>query len=84
MTPQLPAANTPEANLSKSIEAQLAERAALKQQQELEALSALKLPPVTTKKTEVLTKHVAEQAKKDAPGAAQVLRTWMADAGVEK
>jgi flagellar M-ring protein FliF len=84
MTPALPAAATSVPDLNKTIETQLAERAALKQQQELEAMNALKLPPVTTKKTEVLTKHVAEQAKKDATGAAQVLRTWMTDANAEK
>jgi flagellar M-ring protein FliF len=83
MTPEVPAAaSAPDVN--KSIEGQLAERAALKQQQEADALNALKLPPVTTKKTEVLTKHVAEQAKKDATGAAQVLRTWMTESGGEK
>ena len=84
--PALSGVASPAPDVNRTIEAQLAERAALKQQQELEALNALKLPPVTTKKTEVLTKHVAEQAKKDATGAAQVVRTWMTDTGgvVEK
>lgn len=80
VTPQLSAgASAGPVDFSKTMEGQLAERAALKQQQETEALNSLKLPPVTTKKTEVLTKHVAEQAKKDPVAAAQVVRTWMAD-----
>jgi flagellar biosynthesis/type III secretory pathway M-ring protein FliF/YscJ len=40
----------------------------------------LKLPPVT-KKTEVLTKHIGEQAKKDSASMAHVLRAWMSDSG---
>jgi flagellar M-ring protein FliF len=78
MNPQLAAAQAPEDNLGKKIENQLAEQAALRQKQELEALNALKLPPVT-KKTEVLTKHIAEQAKKDSTPMAHVLRSWMSD-----
>ncbi len=66
-------------HLAKQIENQLAEQAALRQKQEADALSALKLPPVT-KKTEVLGKHIAEQAKKDSTVMAQVMRSWMNDA----
>ena len=86
MNDQLPegAAPSPVDDINKRIEAQLAERAALKQQQESEALNALKMPPVTTKKTEVLTKHISEQAKKDSMGMAQVLRTWMSESGSER
>ena len=65
-------------NLNKQIEAQLAEQAALRQKQEADALNALKLPPVT-KKAEVLTKHISEQAKKDATSMAHVLRSWMSE-----
>ncbi len=65
-------------NLNTRIENQLAEQAAARQKQETEALNALKLPPVT-KKAEVLTKHIAEQAKKDSTSMAHVLRTWMSD-----
>ncbi len=56
----------------------MAEQAALRQKQETDALNALKLPPVT-KKTEVLTKHIGEQAKKDSASMAHVLRSWMTD-----
>ncbi len=65
-------------DLGRQIEATLAEQAALRQQQENDALNALKLPPVT-KKAEVLTKHIGEQAKKDTAPMAHVLRAWMSD-----
>jgi hypothetical protein len=45
----------------------------------MEALSALKLPKVTTKKTDVLVKQVRENTKKDASVGAQVLKTWIGD-----
>ncbi len=63
-------------NLAKQIENQLAEQSALREKQESDALNALKLPPVT-KKTEVLGKHIAEQAKKDSTVMAQVMRSWL-------
>ncbi len=63
----------------RTLEARLAEQQAAKQRLEAEALSALKLPPVTTKKAEVLTKHIAESVKRDPVGAAQILRTWLND-----
>jgi len=34
---------------------------------------SLKLPPVSTKKSEVLTRHLVETAKKDPTAAAQIL-----------
>jgi len=74
---QLPA-GTP-GDLGKQIEATLAEQTALRQKQETDALNALKLPPVT-KKAEVLTKHIGEQAKKDTTPMAHVLRAWMSEA----
>ena len=78
MTPQLPAAAGGEESFSKKIENQLAEQAAIRQKQEADALNALKLPPVT-KKAEVLTKHIADQAKKDSTAMAHVLRSWMSE-----
>ncbi len=60
----------------------MAEQAAQRQKQETDALNALKLPPVT-KKTEVLAKHISEQAKKDSASMAHVLRAWMAEPGDE-
>jgi flagellar M-ring protein FliF len=66
-------------DLGRQIENTLAEQAALRHKQETDALNALKLPPVT-KKAEVLTKHIAEQAKKDTTPMAHVLRAWMSEA----
>jgi len=76
MSPQLPAAGADDFN--QQVQKQIAEQAALRQQQEMEALNALKLP-VATKKTEVLTKHIGEQAKKDSTAMAHVLRSWMSE-----
>lgn len=81
MPRQLPTgAESSALSLEKQIENKLAEQTALRQKQEQEALNALKLPPMT-KKTEVLTKHIAEQAKKDSASMVHVLRAWMADSG---
>ncbi len=63
----------------RELEARLADQQATKQRLEAEAMSALKLPAVTTKKAEVLTKHIAESVKKDPVAAAQILRTWLND-----
>jgi flagellar M-ring protein FliF len=76
MAPQLAAGQGE--SLNKQIENQFAEQAALRQKQETDALNALKLPPVT-KKAEVLTKHIGEQAKKDSTSMAHVLRSWMSE-----
>jgi flagellar M-ring protein FliF len=76
MAPQLAAATGE--TLNKRIENQLAEQAAVRQKQETDALNALKAPPVT-KKAEVLTKHIGEQAKKDSTSMAHVLRSWMSE-----
>jgi flagellar M-ring protein FliF len=73
-----PVSSAAPVDFGKQIEATLAEQAALRQKQENDALNALKLPPVT-KKAEVLTKHIAEQAKKDTAPMAHVLRAWMTE-----
>lgn len=72
-----PAAVSEGGDVKKQMEAKLAEQAALKERMDQEALNSLKLPPVTSKKTEVLTKHIAEEAKKDPAAVAQILRTWL-------
>jgi flagellar M-ring protein FliF len=77
MAQQLAAAASGE-SLNARIESQLAEQTAARQKQETDALNALKLPPVT-KKAEVLTKHIGEQAKKDSTSMAHVLRAWMSE-----
>jgi flagellar M-ring protein FliF len=63
----------------KQLEAKLNEQAALKNRLEAEALSALKMPQVTTKKSEILTKHIGEAAKKDPTLMVHVLRSWLED-----
>ena len=59
------------------IESKLAERAALQQKLDNEALNALKLAPVITKAAEVLAKHLKEKIAKDPDISAQILRTWI-------
>ena len=61
----------------RQLEAKLNEQAALKHKLELEALNALKLPQVTTKKSEILTRHIGEAAKKDPTLMVHVLRSWL-------
>lgn len=67
---------TPE-ELEREMEDKLAERTLESARQEAEALMALKIPVVKTKKTEVLTKHIAAETKKNPGLQAQVVRTWM-------
>jgi len=62
---------------SMNLEAVLAQRAALQQKMNDEALSSLKIQPVSTKKTEVLARHIGDGAKKDPTSMAHVVRTWL-------
>ncbi len=71
-----PALPTPE-ELQKQLEGKMAEQQAERTRQEVEALLALKVPVVKTKKTEVLVKHIAAETKKDAAQLSQVVRTWL-------
>jgi flagellar biosynthesis/type III secretory pathway M-ring protein FliF/YscJ len=64
-------------DFGKRLQDQLAEQAALKEKQTLEALHSLKLPTIHTKKSEVLIKHISEEAKKDPATAAQIIRSWL-------
>ena len=57
-------------------QAQLAEAAALKVKLDHEALQALKIP-IATKKTEVLIKHLTDEAQKDPKTMANLIRTWL-------
>jgi flagellar M-ring protein FliF len=59
------------------IQERLSEQAAMQTRLEEEALKSLKLPAVKTKKTEVLAKHIAEEAEKDPIAMAQLVRTWL-------
>ncbi len=68
------------ASLDEQIQARLTEHAELEHKMELEALSSIKLPKITTKKTEVILKQVKEISKKDSTIGAQILRTWVGEA----
>ncbi len=63
--------------LRKQLEEKIAEQSALKTQLEAEVLNALKLPQVKTQKTDVLTKHISSEAKKDPQAMAHILRAWL-------
>jgi flagellar M-ring protein FliF len=59
------------------IESQLAERDALQHKMDAQALAALKLMPVITKKAEVLAKHLRDKVGSEPELSAQVLRGWI-------
>jgi flagellar M-ring protein FliF len=63
--------------LEQQMEAKLAEQSAMKARLDAEALNSLKLPPVTSKKAEVLNKHICAEAKKDPASMAHLVRTWL-------
>jgi flagellar M-ring protein FliF len=63
--------------LEDQIESRLAEREALQQKLESQALNSLKLAPVITKTAEVLARHLREKIAKDPDISAQILRTWI-------
>jgi len=54
-----------------------AQAAALEAQQEREVLAGIKLPEITTKKGEVLKRHIREEIKKSPEAIAGVVRTWL-------
>jgi flagellar M-ring protein FliF len=60
-----------------ALEGQLADQSAEKARLDAEALMKLKFPVIATKKTDVLTKHIAAEAKKDPVVMAQVVRNWL-------
>jgi flagellar M-ring protein FliF len=59
------------------IESKLAERDALQEKLDAQALNALKIAPVITKTSEVLAKHLREKIAKEPEMSAQILRTWI-------
>ncbi|MCL5746245.1 MAG: flagellar M-ring protein FliF [Acidobacteria bacterium] len=60
-----------------SLDAQIAEREAQQRRLEAEALRSIKLPPVATKKAEILTKHLRDNIAKESSVAVQILRSWV-------
>jgi flagellar M-ring protein FliF len=63
--------------IENQLENKLAERDALQQKADAQALSALKVAPVITKASEVLAKHLREKVAKEPELSAQILRTWI-------
>ncbi len=61
------------------LEAQMAERDEEQRRADLAAIASIKVPPVKTKKAEVLAKQIRETTKKDSNGAAQILQSWIHD-----
>jgi flagellar M-ring protein FliF len=61
----------------KSLEARLAGQLGEQARKDAEAMMQLKLPEVSTKKTDVIKKHIAAEAKKDPAAMAQVVRSWL-------
>lgn len=63
--------------IEQAIESKLAERDALQQKADAQALQALKVAPVITKTAEVLAKHLRDKVTKESELSAQLLRTWI-------
>ena len=61
----------------KDLEARMAGHVGEQARKDAEAMLKLQLPQVQTKKTEVIKKHIAAEAKKDPTAMAQVVRTWL-------
>jgi len=71
------AALEPSDEVAAKMQERLAGQVALKARLEDEALQSLKLPAVKTKKTEVLAKHISEEAERDPVAMANLVRTWL-------
>jgi flagellar M-ring protein FliF len=75
--------HTPEqvgARIEAVLSGQQERQRALQLEQENAVLNALAIPIATTKKAEVLIKHLRENITKDVESTANVFRSWMADA----
>ena len=81
--PALPTAAAAAGALQQQMQDKLAAQEALQAQADEAALINLKLPSVTTKKSEVLVKHLRESVTKDTPGSANILRSWLTDNSTE-
>jgi flagellar M-ring protein FliF len=80
--PQHPAAalppGAPKASIESKLTAQLAEIEAERDRQEQVMLASLNMP-ASTKKAEVLKKHITESANKDPVAVAQLVRAWVTE-----
>lgn len=63
--------------IEQQIQDRMDQKAIENARKEAEAIMRLKLPEGHTNKTDVLTKHLATEAKKDPAAAAQVIRAWL-------
>ena len=72
-----PAALPPGSGVEHQIESKLAEREALQQKMDAQALNALKLSPVVSKTAEVMAKHLREKIRQEPELSAQALRAWI-------
>jgi flagellar M-ring protein FliF len=79
----LPKAGAAAEALQQQMKEKLAAQEALQAQADEAALTSLKLPAVTTKKSEVLVKHLRDSVTKDTPGSANILRSWLTESGTE-
>ncbi len=59
------------------LQSRLAERDALQQKLDRQALNSLKLAPVITKTAEVMAKHLREKIAREPDVSAQILRAWI-------
>ncbi|HTS61504.1 MAG TPA: flagellar basal-body MS-ring/collar protein FliF [Candidatus Acidoferrales bacterium] len=64
-------------NVEHQIESQLAQRDALQQKMDAQALTSLKLAPVITKKAEVFAKHLRDKISKEPEISVQILKSWI-------
>ena len=67
------------ADAQAQIEAQMADREEEQRKADLAALASIKVPPVKTKKGEVLAKQIRETTKKDSAATANILQAWIHD-----
>jgi len=67
----------PADQVEQTVQAQIAAHASEQAQKTAAALAQLKLPVATTSKTDLLTKHLSAEAKKDPAAMAQVVRSWL-------
>jgi len=79
----LPSAAVAAEALQHQMQDKLAAQEALQAQADQAALNGLKLPAVTTKKSEVLVKHLRDSVTKDTPGSAYILHTAPTENGAE-
>jgi flagellar M-ring protein FliF len=69
--------------IQRQMQEKLAGQSAAQHQAEEATLSNLKLPAVSTQKSEILVKNLRENITKDREGSANILRSWLTENGTE-